>query len=51
MAFKNETGDATEGKLYQTKTYTHCRWCVKGNSAPPPEASSNGKQMNKSVVA
>ncbi len=23
----------TEGKWQQTKMYTHCQWCVKGNAA------------------
>jgi hypothetical protein len=24
---------STEGELHQTKTYTSCQWCVKGNGA------------------
>jgi hypothetical protein len=40
---------ATEGKLYQTKRCTCCRWCVKGNGARVG-ASNNGKRTNGDAV-
>ncbi len=40
---------ATEGESHQTKTYTHCRWFVKGNGSGVG-ASNNKKRMNKSAI-
>jgi hypothetical protein len=39
----------TEGELHQTKRYTQCQWCVKGNVAGAG-ASNDGKPTNNGAV-
>ncbi len=38
---------ATDGELHQTKTYSHCQWCAKGNGAKA--AASNKRKWTNNI--
>ncbi len=47
--FKIGTGACHRGQMHQTKRYTRCRWCVKGNGAGVG-ASDDGKRTNDGAI-
>jgi hypothetical protein len=48
-SFKIGTGACRRGHTHQTKRYTRCQWCVKGNGASVG-ALDDGKRTNNGTI-